>query len=104
MGMFDWVIADFKCPYCGHKVKKENMENEEEYERDKAWQTKATACSLDTYRIGDELEFEKNLKINNGWIEIIHICPKCKKFVQAEIEIKKGRLIDNVRYVKEQTN
>lgn len=98
MGMFDSVIADFKCPYCGHEITKEGMEKEPE--RDSAWQTKATACCLDTYRIGDKLEFDKSLKIDNGWIGIVHICPKCDKFVQAEIEIKNERLSNNVKYTK----
>lgn len=100
MGMFDWVIADFECSYCGHKIKKVSMGKEEGYERNKAWQTKATACCLDTYRISDKLEFKEKLKINNGWIQIVHICPKCDKFITAEIEIKNGRLSKNVRYVK----
>ena len=102
MGMFDYVIADFECPYCGYKVKKEGMEKEEEYERDKVWQTKATACYLHTYRIGDKLEFEKSMRINNGWIEIVHICPNCDKFVRAAIEVKDDQLSSNIRYIKGQ--
>lgn len=102
MGMFDYVIADFECPYCGYKIKKEYMEKEPERER--AWQTKATACCLDTYRIGDELEFDKNLKINDGLIGIVHICPKCDKFVDAEIEVKNGRLSSKVKYNKNKKN
>lgn len=97
--MFDRVIADFKCPYCGFKLKKAEMKKTLD-KKDDAWQTKATSCMLDTYKIGDKLNFENGLKVNEGWIEIHHICPKCDKFVQAEIEIKNSGLSNNVRYVK----
>lgn len=98
MGMFDTIMADFKCPHCEYKIPKENMENAAE-DNDLAWQTKATDCSLNTYKIGDDLEFEK-LKIKEGWMEIYHICPECKKFVNAEIEIKDNKLSDKVVYLE----
>lgn len=98
MGMFDTIIADFKCPHCEYKIPKEDMENAAE-NNDLAWQTKATDCSLNACKIGDELEFEK-LSIIGGWMEIYHICPKCRKFVEAEIEIKNNRLGDKVVYLE----
>ena len=91
MGVFDNVIADFKCPFCAYELTKEKMKD--------TWQTKATLCTLDTYKVGDTPKF-RGLSVNEGWIEIHHVCPKCNKFVQAEIEIKSGRLCDKVRYAK----
>ena len=99
--MFDTVIADFKCPYCGHEITKKDVEETLE-DTDKTWQTKATACLLDVYKIGDELNFDYSLKIDDGWIEIHHVCPKCKKFVQAEIQVKNGRLYNKIIYKKEE--
>ena len=96
MGLFDTIIADFKCPYCEYKITKEEMEKD--IENIDAWQTKATACMMDVYRIGDKLNFEGSLKIDDSWIGIHHICPKCKKFVEAEIRIKKSKLRNEIRY------
>ena len=96
MGIFDNVIADFKCPYCEYGLTKEEIESTIE-EKDETWQTKATLKLLDIYKIGDEPKFGK-VKIDEGWMKIHHVCPKCKKFVDAEIEIKNGRLSNNVRY------
>ena len=99
MGMFDRVIADFKCPYCGFKVSKEEMEKTLE-DKDDTWQTKATAKFLDIYQYNDKLKITK-FKIEKGWMEIHHVCPKCNKFVQAEIEVVNGRLGAKVRYIKD---
>ena len=96
MGMFDLVIADFECPYCGFKLTKEYMEKSLKNNGD-TWQTKATSCSLETYKIGDKLEFE-DLKVNTGWMEIHDVCQNCDTFVEAEIKIKNGRLGNSVRY------
>lgn len=63
------------------------------------WQTKATLCTLDTYKAGNKPKFD-GLIVNEGWIEMHHVCPKCNKFVEAEIEIKDGRLSNNVKYIK----
>ena len=98
MGLFDEIIADFKCPYCGHEILKEDMGKSPE-DNGNRWQTKATNCLLDIYKIGDELEF-KNLKVINGWLQIHNSCTKCKKFVEAEIEINDNRLSDKVVYLK----
>ena len=35
MGLFDEIIADFKCPHCGYLVPKENMEKNREDKNDK---------------------------------------------------------------------
>lgn len=94
MGIFDNVIADFKCPFCAYELTKEKMKD--------TWQTKATLCTLDTYKVGDKPKFG-GLSVNEGWIEIHHVCPKCNKFVQAEIEIKNSRLGNNVKYIKEES-
>jgi len=94
MGMFDRVIADFECPYCGHKLSKYEMEKTLDT-TDETWQTKATPKVLDVYKTGDKVKFGK-VKISEGWMEIHHVCPKCDKFVQAEIEIKKNRLSDKI--------
>ncbi|OGZ67066.1 MAG: hypothetical protein A3D34_01500 [Candidatus Staskawiczbacteria bacterium RIFCSPHIGHO2_02_FULL_33_16] len=98
MGMFDSVIADFKCPYCAYELSKEEMEMTRS-EKDDTWQTKATLKLLDTYKIGDEPKFG-NVKIKEGWMEVHHVCPKCKKFVDSEIEIKDYALSDKISYEK----
>ena len=97
--MFDRVIANFKCPYCGFKLVKGDMEKTLD-KRDDTWQTKATAKLLETYKIGDKLKFYK-VKIEKGWMEIHHVCPKCNKFVQAEIQVNNDRLGEKVRYIKD---
>ena len=66
MGMFDSVIADFKCPYCAYELSKEEMEMTRS-EKDDTWQTKATLKLLDTYKIGNETKFLK-LKIKKKYI------------------------------------
>ncbi len=99
MGMFDRVIADFKCPYCGFKLVKSKVEKTLG-KSDDTWQTKAAAKLLEIYKIGDKLKFHK-VKIEKGWMEIHHVCPECDKFVQAEIQVKKGRLGKKVRYIKD---
>lgn len=89
MGMFDEVIADFKCPYCGVKVPKDT------------WQTKATAKLLDVYKVNDKLKID-DFSIEKGWMEVHHVCQKCKKYVQAEIEVKNNKLGEKVRYITEE--
>ena len=96
--MFDMVVADFICPHCGEKVTREDMEKTLG-KTDDTWQTKATLKMLDIYKIGDEPKFG-NVKIKEGWMEVHHVCPKCNKFVDAEIEIKNGRLSSKVRYIE----
>lgn len=98
MGMFDEVVADFKCPYCSFKITKEEMKKRRNMSRN-IWQTKATAKLLDVYQFNDKLKITQ-FKIEKGWMEIHHVCPKCNKFVQAEIEIKNGKLGKNMRYIK----
>ena len=61
------------------------------------WQTKATLKLFDTYKVGDEPKFGK-VNIKEGWMGLHHVCPKCNKFVDAEIEIENGRLSNSVRY------
>lgn len=92
MGVFDNVIADFKCPFCAYKLTKEKMKD--------TWQTKATLKLLDTYKVGDKPKFGE-VKIKEGWMELHHVCPKCNKFVQAEIQVKNGKLSKKVRYIKD---
>ena len=99
MGMFDRVIADFKCPYCSFILTKKEMRKTLD-SKDDTWQTKATAKLLDVYQSNDKLKITK-FKIEKGWMEIHHVCPKCDKFVQAEIEVKNGRLVNKVIYTKD---
>ena len=98
MGMFDRVITDFKCPYCSFKMTKKEIQKTLN-DRDNTWQTKATAKLLDVYHSGDKLKITK-FKIEKGWMEIHHVCPKCDKFVQAEIEVLNNRLSEKVKYIK----
>ena len=67
--------------------------------RDETWQTKATAKLLDVYKVNDKLKITK-FKIEKGWMEMHHVCPGCNKFVQAEIEVKNGRLGKKIRHIK----
>jgi hypothetical protein len=97
MGMFDEVIADFKCPYCAYELSAEEIENTLET-KNETWQTKATIKLLEQYKVGDKLKFRSNVKINDGSVEIHHICPSCKKFVSADIEVKNNRLSDKIMY------
>ncbi len=87
MGMYDNVKVDFKCPECGY------------FDEEHIWQTKALARMLDTYGVGDEIEV-RNLKIQEGSIEIHEPCPECKSFVEGWIRIEEGRLTDEVFDVK----
>jgi len=43
MGLFDWVYAPFKCPYCGYE--------EEEH----GWQTKALLNMLNVFKVGEKV-------------------------------------------------
>ena len=97
MGMFDEVIADFNCPYCSYTLTRDAMEKTVG-KTDDTWQTKATSCILKVYRIGDELDFKSDIKIKEGWMEIHHVCLKCDKFVQADIDIKNEMLNGNIKY------
>jgi len=90
------VIADFKCPYCRHELTKEEMKKTLN-KSDDTWQTKATHRLLDVYRVGDKPKFYK-VKISEGSMKIHDVCPKCDKFVQAEIEIKNGKLSNKIDY------
>ncbi len=96
--MFDRVIADFRCPYCGFRLTKSEMEKTLN-NRDSTWQTKSAIKLLKIYKVGDKPIFS-NVKVDSGWMEIHHVCPKCDKFIQAEIQIRNGKLRKKVRYVK----
>lgn len=89
MGLFDVVVASFKCPYCGY----------EEKEHD--WQTKSLRSSLKTYKIGEILfleDFESKLLIKEGYFEIHTVCKNCRKFVSAMIEVKDSRITEKIKY------
>ena len=93
--MFDEVIADFKCPYCSFKITKKEMKKKRDMSKS-IWQTKATAKLLDIYQFNNKLKITQ-FKIQKGWMEIHQVCPKCDKFVQAEIESKKMKYIKNLK-------
>ena|SRR3989344_6689075 len=97
MGMFDEVIADFKCPYCIHELSAKEIEESLET-KNETWQTKATISRLERYKVGDKLKFRSDVKINDGSMEIHHVCPNCNKFVSADIQIKDNRLHDKISY------
>ena len=97
MGMFDEVIADFKCPHCTHVLSAGEIEKNLET-KNETWQTKVTKSLMEVYRVGDKLKFKNDIKISDGSMEIHHVCPNCNKFVSADIQIKDGRLHDKITY------
>ncbi|MEM7821771.1 MAG: hypothetical protein QXX38_03105 [Candidatus Aenigmatarchaeota archaeon] len=89
MGLFDYVIAPFNCPYCKY----------EEKEHD--WQTKSLLSLLKTYRVGENLtieNFESSLLIKEGCFEIHTVCRKCNKHVSAMIEVKDSKITEKINY------
>ena len=84
MGMFDTIIINKKCKVCNKPIR--------------SAQTKATACMMDTYNIGDPVMFE-NVKVENGSIEIHGYCGSCLTWYDGEISIKHGLLQDKIKLV-----
>ena len=41
MGLFDWVYAPFKCPYCGYE--------------EHGWQTKVLLNMLNVFKVGEKV-------------------------------------------------
>jgi len=98
MGMFDYVLADFKCPYCKFIVAQESMQksvNTGEYD---TWQTKDLSCGLRIIKVGDKIKLS-GMHIGKGFLNIHHICPKCDKLVEARIKIKNYKLTNKKRYI-----
>lgn len=86
MGMFDTIMADFNCPHCAYNIPKEGMEDTAN-DNDSAWQTKATDCSLNNYKIGDKLEF-RNLRIQDGWMLIFTYAQNAKNLWKRKLKSK----------------
>ncbi|MEM5853716.1 MAG: hypothetical protein QXS37_01245 [Candidatus Aenigmatarchaeota archaeon] len=89
MGLFDIVLACFKCPYCGYE------------EKEHGWQTKSLQKILKVYKAGDVVKienFESSLMVKEGYFEIHTFCKNCKKFVKARIRVKDSRISENVEY------
>lgn len=89
MGLFDYIIAPFVCPYCQH----------EEKEHD--WQTKSLQCLMKTYKVGEEVILEdlwKKLVVKEGYFQIYTLCKNCKRFVKGFIKIENSRITENIEY------
>jgi len=92
MGLFDWVYAPFKCPYCGYE--------EEEH----GWQTKALLNMLNVFKVGEKVvlsSLKGELVVQEGVFEIHTVCPKCKEYVECRIKIKGSVLTDEITCNKE---
>jgi len=48
--------------------------------------------------VKDMMVYFRHIKISDGSMEIHHVCPSCKRFVSADIQIKNGRLHDKITY------
>ena len=72
MGMFDSIIIDIKCPYCGD-------------ESEKKAQTKDLDCNLEIWRNGDFVTDKYNS------LDCITGC-KCGKYFMVDVELKEGKV------------
>jgi hypothetical protein len=97
MGMFDYVLADFRCPYCKYIVTIETMKKSARAGETDSWQTKDLSCSLHIIKVGDKIKLY-SMHIGKGFLNIHHVCPKCDKLVSARIYIKNYMLTNKKRY------
>jgi len=54
---------------------------------------------MNIYKRGGKLKFDKAI-IKDGEIEMHNVCPRCKKYVSANVRIKNGKLTDKIIYSK----
>lgn len=79
MGLYDTIIANGTCPWCGSKM--------EFY-----FQTKQLDRILKVYRIGHEVKIS-GFEIKEGKLtDAFELCPECEGGIEGEFEIKHGRI------------
>jgi len=93
MGLFDSFIARIKCPYCGKEFEAE-------------FQTKALACMLKEWRVGDKVKLG-DLEIKEGIVRNCladHYCDgKTPRLILGDVVIRDGIFagVVNIRKKKE---
>lgn len=89
MGMFDSIMLNTKCPYCGKETIRE-------------CQTKDLSCYLKVYNPGDKVETDQK------WLQAITECKSgiCSRneryigeFFNLEIKVKKGKITEKYRII-----
>jgi len=80
MGLYDLIIAEITCP---------NTEKASTI----GIQIKWTDCSQKNYKLGDNINFAKNM--SSLWIQVYYCCSQCNTVSHpAYINIRKGRITE----------
>lgn len=77
MGLFDTVLVDYNCPYCGVKLDH--------------FQTKALENLMYSYRLGDQVKTDK-IVIKNGTFELHTFCDKCENTIDGKAVVKNNKI------------
>ncbi|MEK6886197.1 MAG: hypothetical protein AABW88_00010 [Nanoarchaeota archaeon] len=85
MGMYDAIIADHGCPRCAKHLKD--------------YQTKALACLVNNYKLGDKPTGE-GLEIIEGNFEIYDFCTDCEITIEGKAYVKNGIISKIVNIVE----